>query len=182
MKKILTCVIISLIFLFVVPIVNNGYRNRSDYFFYTYNYKIKKGDNLYKIGIKFEIPWEKIAEANNISDERFLKPGKMLMIKKKFFYDFPAVASWYGKKFHGRKTANGEVYNMYGISAAHKTLPLGTLILVSNPQNGCQLKLKINDRGPYIKGRSLDLSFGAAKRLDIVEQGVASLFVKVLHF
>ena len=126
------------------------------------------------------MPWKKIAKDNNIPDQRFLKVGKKLIVKKKFPYNFTALTSWYGKKFHGRKTANGEVYNMYSISAAHKTLPLGTIILVINPQNGHQIKLRINDRGPYIQGRSLDLSFGAAKRLGIIEQGVAPLLVKVL--
>jgi rare lipoprotein A (peptidoglycan hydrolase) len=182
MKRTLTCVVVPLIFLFVMPIVSNGYRGQSPYFFYTYNYKVKKGDNLYRIGIRFEVPWGEIARANNIPDERFLEPGKKLVIKKKFLYNFRALTSWYGKYFHGRKTANGEVYDMYGISAAHKTLPLGTSVLVINPQNGRQLKLRINDRGPYIKGRSLDLSFGAAKLLGIVKQGVAPLLVKVLKF
>lgn len=93
---------------------------------------------------------------------------------------FLAVASWYGPGYHGRTTANGEKYNMYGISAAHKTLPFGTKLLVTNPQNGRQVKLKINDRGPYIEGRSLDLSYGAAERLGMVRQGVVSLLVKII--
>lgn len=180
MKKVFSCLIILFISLFLVSSSDNSY-NKDRYFFHTYTYKVKEGDSLYKIGIRFEVPWEKIAKDNGISDERFLDLGKKLVINKSFLYDFPALTSWYGGKFHGRKTANGEVYNMYGISAAHKTLPLGTVVLVSNYKNGRQLKLRINDRGPYIEGRSLDLSYEAAKKLGIVKQGVALLFVKVLQ-
>jgi len=90
------------------------------------------------------------------------------------------LASWYGEYFHGRKTANGEVYDMYGYSAAHKTHPLGTVVLVSNPKNGKSLKLKINDRGPFWNEREIDLSMGAAEYLGTKEQGVAKVTIKVL--
>jgi len=83
------------------------------------------------------------------------------------------IASWYGKKFHGRKTSNGETYDMYGISAAHKTLPLGTYVWVRNLQNNRELKVRINDRGPFVKDRIIDLSYGAAEKLGIVESGTA---------
>ena len=182
MKKKFSCVIVLFAFLFGAVLVNDGYCGQKDSCFsHTYRYKLKKGDNLYRIGLRFGVPWEKIAKSNDISDEKFLELGKELKIEKEFPYNFVALTSWYGGKFHGRKTANGEVYDMYGLSAAHKTLPLGTVVLVSNPQNGRQVELRINDRGPYIEGRSLDLSFGAAKRLDIVKQGVASLLVKVIE-
>ena len=71
-------------------------------------------------------------------------------------------ASWYGKKFHGRKTANGERYDMYGLSAAHKTLPLGTWVRVNNRDNDRTLDVRLNDRGPFVRGRIIDLSYGAA--------------------
>lgn len=87
-------------------------------------------------------------------------------------YDEIGLASWYGKEFHGKKTANGFIYDMYGISAAHKTLPLGTRVRVRNLENGRTVTLTINDRGPFIKGRILDLSYGAAKHLGTVERGV----------
>ena len=80
--------------------------------------------------------------------------------------------SWYGKKFHGRKTANGEIYDMYKISAAHKILPMGTYIRVTNLENGKEITVRINDRGPFAKGRILDLSYGAAQQLDMVNAGV----------
>ena len=182
MKKKFGAVIILFTFLFGAILANDGYCKQKDHcFLKTYTYKLKKGDNLYRVGLKFNLPWKEIAKSNNISNERALKSGRELLIEKEFPYNFIALTSWYGSKFHGRKTANGEVYDMCGLSAAHKTLPLGTVVLVSNPQNGRQVELRINDRGPYIEGRSLDLSFGAAKRLDIVKQGVASLLVKVIE-
>jgi len=89
-------------------------------------------------------------------------------------------ASWYGKKFHGRKTANGERYNMYGISAAHKTLPLGTWVRVENVDNGRKLDIRLNDRGPFVHGRIIDLSYGAAKKLGVVGPGTANVKLTTL--
>jgi len=79
------------------------------------------------------------------------------------------LTSWYGSYFHGRTTANGETYNMYGNTAAHKTLPFGTKLLVC--YNGCAV-VRINDRGPYIGGRQLDLSYGAASNIGLTYPGV----------
>ena len=87
------------------------------------------------------------------------------------------LASWYGPYFHGRTTANGETYNMYGISAAHKTLPFGTKLRVC--YQGC-VDLRINDRGPYIGARELDLSYGAAKAIGLIEPGVATVSITYL--
>ncbi|MCP3955350.1 MAG: septal ring lytic transglycosylase RlpA family protein, partial [Desulfobacterales bacterium] len=89
-------------------------------------------------------------------------------------------ASWYGKKFHGRKTANGERYDMYGLSAAHKTLPLGTWVRVNNRDNGRTLDVRINDRGPFVQGRIIDLSYGASKKLGVVGPGTANVTVTAL--
>ncbi len=91
------------------------------------------------------------------------------------------VASWYGEPFHGRLTANGEKYDMNKISAAHKFLPFGTKLRLTNPLNGHSIELKINDRGPYILGRDLDLSLGAAFELGFVYQGLARLVVEVVE-
>jgi rare lipoprotein A len=87
------------------------------------------------------------------------------------------LASWYGPYFHGRLTANGETYDMYGISAAHKTLPFGTKLRVC--YQGC-VNVRINDRGPYIGTRELDLSYGAAKAIGLVEPGVATVSISYL--
>ena len=89
--------------------------------------------------------------------------------------------SWYGKKFHGRKTASGEKYNMYALTAAHKTLPFNTMVEVTNLKNNRKVIVRINDRGPYAKGRIIDLSYLAAKKLGYVNKGVAKLKVKVLY-
>ena len=89
-------------------------------------------------------------------------------------------ASWYGPKFHGRKTASGEIFNMYSMTAAHRTLPLGTYVKVINLKNGRSVIVKINDRGPYIKGRIIDLSYAAARKLGMIKDGVVPVEVIVL--
>jgi rare lipoprotein A len=86
-------------------------------------------------------------------------------------------ASWYGTKFHGKKTANGEVYNMYAMTAAHKTLPFDTVVSVKNVENNRVVEVRINDRGPFARSRIIDLSYEAAKKLGIVGQGTA--YVKI---
>ncbi len=89
-------------------------------------------------------------------------------------------ASWYGKKFHGRKTSSGEVYNMYAKTAAHKTLPLGIYVMVVNRENGRYTVVRINDRGPFVKGRIIDLSYSAAKEIGLIGPGVAKVKVVLL--
>jgi len=90
------------------------------------------------------------------------------------------LASWYGAYFHGRKTANGEIYDMYAYTAAHKTYPLGTKLLVTNPKNGKSLTVRVNDRGPFWNQRALDLSMGAAEFLETKEAGVAKVIIEVI--
>jgi rare lipoprotein A len=92
------------------------------------------------------------------------------------------VASWYGPGFHGERTANGEVYNQYGLTAAHPMLPLGTKIEVRNQVNGRKVWLRVNDRGPYKKGRILDLSKLAAEQLGIVDDGTAPVSIRVVRW
>jgi len=91
------------------------------------------------------------------------------------------VTSWYGPRFHGRLTANGEIYDMYAPTAAHITLPLGSLIRVTNPSNGQSKVFRINDRGPYIEGRELDLSYQGARELGLVDKGVARVHIELLR-
>jgi len=97
---------------------------------------------------------------------------------------FYGVSSFYGLNdgFDGNLTANGEVYDKDGISAAHKTLPLNSLVKVTNIDNGKSVTLRINDRGPYIKGRILDCSYGAAKKLDFVNEGTTEVKVEVIKW
>lgn len=96
-------------------------------------------------------------------------------------YTAEGLASWYGPGFHGRLTANGEVYDQYAISAAHKSLPLPCYIHVTNLENGRTLVVRVNDRGPFIDDRMLDLSYGAAARLGIVEHGVVRVKVELIN-
>ena len=78
------------------------------------------------------------------------------------------LASWYGRKFHGRRTASGELYNMYAMTAAHPTLPLPSFARISNPANGRSVIVRVNDRGPFVKGRIVDLSYTAAQKLGVL--------------
>lgn len=88
-------------------------------------------------------------------------------------YRGTGVASWYGEPFHGRPTASGAIYDMYGKTAAHRLLPLGTRLRVTNLDNGRVVDVTVNDRGPFVRGRVLDLSYGAARALAMIEQGTA---------
>jgi len=90
------------------------------------------------------------------------------------------IASWYGQPFHGRLTANGETYNMYGISAAHKTLAFGTLVEVIDLESGKSVEVRINDRGPFVEGRIIDLSYGAARVLGLENRGLAQVALRIL--
>jgi len=96
-------------------------------------------------------------------------------------YDEVGVASWYGDKFHGLKTANGETYNMYAMTAAHTTLPMPSLVRVTNLENGKSVTVRVNDRGPFAKSRLIDLSYAAAKALGTVKHGTARVRVQTLQ-
>jgi len=90
------------------------------------------------------------------------------------------IASWYGRKFHGRKTSNGEIYNMYAMTAAHKTLPMNTWVSVHNLKNNRKIVVRINDRGPFIPGRIIDLSHTGASRIGIIKAGTGKVRVTAL--
>ena len=89
-------------------------------------------------------------------------------------------ASWYGKKFHGHLTSNGEVYDMYSMTAAHKELPLPSYVKVTNTDNGKSTIVRVNDRGPFHPGRIIDLSFAAASKLDVIKTGTANVAIEVI--
>ena len=96
-------------------------------------------------------------------------------------YRETGLASWYGKKFHGRLTANQETYNMYKLTAAHKSLPLPSYIKVWNHNNGKSVIVRVNDRGPFVEGRIVDLSYAAAKKIDMAEAGLAAVTIEVIN-
>jgi rare lipoprotein A len=90
------------------------------------------------------------------------------------------VASWYGPGFHGRRTASGQVFDQKRFTAAHKTLPFGTRLRVTNLRNGRSVLVTVNDRGPFVRNRQLDLSLGAARHLGIVQPGTAPVLIEKL--
>ena len=92
------------------------------------------------------------------------------------------IASWYGRDFHGKKTSNGETYDMHAMTAAHKTLPLGVFVKVQNRENGRETVVRVNDRGPFVKGRIIDLSYSAAKTLGVDMAGTAPVRIEALGY
>lgn len=114
-------------------------------------------------------------------------PKKYTVFKKSYNvmatskgYKEQGKASWYGKKFHGYHTSNGEIYDMYGMSAAHKTLPLPTYVRVKNLENGKSIVVKVNDRGPFHEDRVIDLSYAAASKLGILAKGTCHVEIEAL--
>jgi len=95
---------------------------------------------------------------------------------------YKGVSSYYGPKFHGKLTANGEIFDMYGVTAAHKEFPFNTVARVTNENNGKSLIIRLNDRGPYVDGRILDCSFGAAQKLGFVSEGTAPVKIEILEW
>ena len=121
---------------------------------------VPKGGGMYRVGKPYNINGRTYVPAENPA------------------YRAEGVASWYGRDFHGRLTANGEVYDMHGISAAHTTLPLPSYVRVTNLENGRSIVVRVNDRGPYAHSRVIDLSIGTAKALDFYSRGLARVRVE----
>ena len=107
--------------------------------------------------------------------------GRSYFPREDFDYDRVGMASWYGSSFHGRRTANGEFYDMYAMTAAHATLPMPTIVRVTNLENGRSVVVRINDRGPFADDRIIDMSRAGARELGFEEQGLARVRVTVLR-
>lgn len=103
------------------------------------------------------------------------------VMQSSYGYKEQGVASWYGKKFHGKPTSSGEIYDMHSMTAAHKTLPLPTQVRVTNLRNGRSVVVKVNDRGPFIDNRLIDMSYAAASQLDMIKSGTTLVEVEVLN-
>ena len=118
---------------------------------------------------------------------KYGNPSSYTVMGKRYYtlasskgYHARGIASWYGTKFHGKKTSSGEIYNMYAMTAAHKTLPLPTFVRVTNLENGRSVIVKVNDRGPFHANRLIDLSYVAAKKLGIVAKGTGLVDVRAI--
>ncbi len=145
-------------------------------------YIIQPGDTLWALAVKrFHVNVDDLIRVNDIQNPRALRPGQKIRIP---VHNHPetqeVVASWYGGNYHGRKMANGDSFDMHANTIAHKELPLGTQVELTNPNTGQTEKAVVTDRGPYIAGRDVDLSYGLAQRLSMVTQGVGKLVMKVL--
>lgn len=123
--------------------------------------------------------WEPLSPGGNRSPYRVRGKEYHLLDRAKG-YSEKGVASWYGLKFHGELTSNGEVYNMYEMSAAHKTLPLPSYLRVTNLHNQRSVVVRVNDRGPFHSGRIIDLSYAAAKKLGFADKGTANVKLEAI--
>jgi len=107
--------------------------------------------------------------------------GRWYVPREDWNYDETGIASWYGRKFHGRRTANGEIFDMNKLTAAHRTLPLPSYVRVTNLENGRAINVRVNDRGPFVKGRIIDLSRRAAQLLGFAAKGTARVRVQIIR-
>ncbi len=133
--------------------------------------------------------WHEIPDAVPVSVEqsRYGNPDSYEVMGKTYHVMSSAegfrqkgIASWYGNKFHGRRTSSGEEYNMYAMTAAHKTLPIPVFVEVTNLDNGRKAIVKVNDRGPFHEGRIIDLSYAAATKLGVSQTGTANVSIRVV--
>lgn len=127
------------------------------------------------------------AVPKNEPKSRYGNPESYVVFGKRYYvldssknYVEKGIASWYGTKFHGRRTSSGETYDMYAMTAAHKTLPLPTYVQVKNLNNGKYIIVKVNDRGPFHENRIIDLSYTAAIKLDIIKKGTGLVEVRAI--
>ena len=128
--------------------------------------------SLVAVSVGFNLSDTSASEINGVAKITVSKDAEPNM-KSVNFNDLGVMtASWYGPRFHGKLTANGEQYNQMALTAAHKSLPFGTVLQVTNLKNGKSVIVRINDRGPFIEGRDLDLSKGTALNLGMVSRGV----------
>lgn len=153
-------------------------------------YTVKRGDTLWGLAKDtFGVSIKEIAKANNIENPDRIYPGQKIRVRvpdaaENVTPEVPerseVVASWYGKEYHGRPMANGKIYNMYANTIAHRTLPLGTKVELTNPNTGQVVRAVVTDRGPFIEGRDVDLSYGIAKKLNLVDKGVGKVIMDIL--
>ncbi|MBW1803806.1 MAG: LysM peptidoglycan-binding domain-containing protein, partial [Deltaproteobacteria bacterium] len=137
-------------------------------------YTIQPGDTLWALAVKrFRVNVEDLIRENGIRDPDKIRPGQKIRVRTVSLPERQeeVVASWYGDRYHGRPMANGEFFNMYGNTMAHKSLPFGTRVELRNPETGQRAEAVVTDRGPYVARRDVDISYGLARRLSLVEKG-----------
>jgi rare lipoprotein A len=137
----------------------------------------------------YAVHWQDIKDAvpEPVQKSRYGNPGSYTVAGKTYHvmgsaYGFRqnGIASWYGTKFHGQRTSSGEEYNMYAMTAAHKTLPIPVYVEVTNKDNGRKAIVRVNDRGPFHDGRIIDLSYAAATKLGVAQTGTANVSIRVV--
>lgn len=143
-------------------------------------YKVKYKDSVEKISAIFKIRTYQLRDKNNLEMDETIHPGQILNIPKIKWKTYEGDASWYGPGFHGKRMANGAIYNQNKISVAHRHYPLGLLLKITNLENGAEIIAPVFGRGPYVEGRELDLSYGAAKALKAINRGVISVRIQPL--
>jgi rare lipoprotein A len=145
-------------------------------------HRVQPGETLWELAVKrYHVNLQEIMAANNITDPRTLQIGQELKIPQpEYPREEQVVASWYGRDFHGRPMANGDIYDMYAATIAHKEIPLGTRVELKNSETGEKVQAVVTDRGPYVEGRDVDLSYGLAKKLSLLDRGVGNLVMRIL--
>jgi len=127
-----------------------------------------------------ELPELPVADEKRKSTSYVVRGERYYPIPSEVGYKKQGTASWYGSKFHGNPTANGERFDMYTLSAAHKTLPLPSFVKVTNRKNGRSVIVRVNDRGPFVGERLIDLSYAAAVKIDMINEGVADVLIEAI--
>lgn len=150
-------------------------------------YTVKPGDTLWKLSKeKFHVPVDAIIKDNGMLNPKALQVGQKLRIQaegaavEQTEKKETVVASWYGEQYHGKLMSNGKPFDMNKDTIAHRHLPFGTRVQIENPATGKVVEATVTDRGPFINGRDIDLSYGLAKKLSVVEKGVSKLLMKTI--
>ncbi|WP_456481101.1 septal ring lytic transglycosylase RlpA family protein [Oceanithermus sp.] len=152
-------------------------------------YTVQSGDTLYSISRRFGVSVAALQAANDL-EGTLLRAGQRLIIPggatpeywNPVGYVEEGMASWYGPGFHGRPTASGEVFDMYALTAAHRTLPFGSIVRVLRLDTGDAVTVRINDRGPFKKDRIIDLSYAAARKIGLDHDGTARVRIEVVGY
>jgi len=146
-------------------------------------YTIKSGDTLWELATKkFHVKVKDLTDLNGIENPRAIQPGQEIRVPVMSHpEEQEVVASWYGEAYHNRPMANGAIYNMHASTVAHRDLPFGTRLELENPETGEKVTAVVTDRGPFIEGRDLDVSYGLAQKLSLVKRGVGPLLMRIVR-